>query len=103
MARVLQARDPGAGKSGILTMKYPIEHGFIVNWYVACRRAHELLLTGLGRDDIEKLWSHCFYNELREAPEEHPVLATDNMDAPTANREKAGYFEPSVTDILLLS
>lgn len=38
-------------------MQYPVEHGIITNW-----------------DDIEKIWHHTFYNELRVAPEEHPIL-----------------------------
>lgn len=63
--------DAALVRRGVLSIRYPIEHGIVTNW-----------------DDMEKIWHHTFYNELRVDPDQHPVLLTEAPLNPKANRER---------------
>ena len=63
--------DEAQQKRGVLRIEQPIEHGVVKNW-----------------DDMEKVWHHTLYSELRVSPEEHPVLMTEAPLNPKQNRER---------------
>lgn len=70
--------EEAQAKKGVLKLHYPIEHGIVNNW-----------------DDMTKIWHHCFYNELRVTPSEHPCLLTEGTTLfysaprnPKQNRER---------------
>lgn len=64
--------DEAMQKRGILSIQYPIDHGIVSSW-----------------EDMEKVWHHTFYNELRVAPEECAgVLLTEAPRNPKENRER---------------
>ncbi|KAG5484055.1 hypothetical protein LSCM1_05909 [Leishmania martiniquensis] len=58
-------------KQGIFDVHHPIRDGFINDW-----------------GDVEKLWSHLFFNELRVSPETHCFLLTQPVNTPAAQRER---------------
>ena len=64
--------DEAQQKRGVLNLKYPISNGIVNDW-----------------EDMEKVWHHTFYNELRVTPSEvQGVLVTEAPRNPKANREK---------------
>ena len=63
--------DEAQVRRGVLTLRYPIEHGIVTNW-----------------EDMEKIWHYAFYNDLRVNPEEHAVMLTEAPLNPKANRER---------------
>ncbi len=56
-------------KRGLLKLTCPIENGVVTSW-----------------EDMEKIWHHTFYDELRVAPEEHFMLMTEAPLNPKSNR-----------------
>jgi actin-related protein len=64
--------DEAMQKRGILNLNYPIAAGIVESW-----------------EDMEKVWHHTFYNELRVQPDECTgVLLTEAPRNPKNNREK---------------
>jgi actin beta/gamma 1 len=58
-------------KRGILNLYYPIQHGTVTNW-----------------EDLERIYHYEFYDDLRIAPEEHPILLTESSPKPKFYRQK---------------
>ena len=64
--------DEAQQKRGVLNLKYPIANGIVNDW-----------------DDMQKVWHHTFFNELRIQPSEiQGVLITEAPRNPKENREK---------------
>ncbi|EFA86049.1 hypothetical protein PPL_01284 [Heterostelium album PN500] len=80
--------DEAQSNRDILNLTYPIEHGIITNW-----------------DDMEKIWSHIFYNALKTKPEEHSVFLTQIVNSPESiNARMSGYmFETLSVPALYIS
>ncbi|XP_012520243.1 PREDICTED: actin-1-like [Propithecus coquereli] len=54
-----------------LNLQYPISRATVTNW-----------------DNMEKIWHHSFYQVLRVAPEQHPVMVTEPPLNAASNKGK---------------
>jgi centractin len=74
---------------GLLSIKYPMEHGIVTDW-----------------NDMERIWTHIYSkDELSTFSEEHPVLLTEAPLNPRKNREKSAeiFFETFNVPALFVS
>ncbi|CAC5421992.1 alpha-centractin [Mytilus californianus] len=74
---------------GLLTIKYPMEHGIVQDW-----------------NDMERIWQYIYSkDQLQTFSEEHPVLLTEAPLNPRRNREKAAeiFFETFNVPALFIS
>ncbi|GAB1598577.1 alpha-centractin [Argonauta hians] len=74
---------------GLLTIKYPMEHGIIRDW-----------------NDMERIWQYIYSkDQLQTFAGEHPVLLTEAPLNPSRNREKAAeiFFETFNVPALYIS
>lgn len=60
---------------GLLKIKYPLEHGIVTDW-----------------NDMERIWSHIYAEELKVQSEDHSVLLTEAPHNPRANRDAAAQL-----------
>lgn len=63
--------DAAQHNRGLLHLRYPLTHGVVTDW-----------------DDMERVWRHCYTQDLRTQPEEHPLLVTEAALNPRANRAR---------------
>ncbi|XP_010164946.2 actin-85C [Antrostomus carolinensis] len=63
--------EEAQSKRGILSFTYPMENGIVTSW-----------------DDMEKIWSYLYEQELKMKPSERPALLTETPLNPLSHREK---------------
>ncbi|KAG7298508.1 Alpha-centractin [Plutella xylostella] len=74
---------------GLLSIKYPMEHGIVTDW-----------------NDMERVWNYIYSkDQLSTFSEEHPVLLTEAPLNPRRNREKSAevFFETFNVPALFVS
>jgi centractin len=60
---------------GLLKIHYPLEHGIVTDW-----------------DDMERIWTYVYEQELKTLSEDHPVLLTEPPLNPRTNRDTAAQI-----------
>ncbi|KAI9716484.1 MAG: Actin-like protein [Chrysothrix sp. TS-e1954] len=60
---------------GLLKIRYPLEHGIVTDW-----------------EDMERIWTYVYAEELKTLSEEHPVLLTEPPLNPRTNRDTAAQI-----------
>ena len=63
--------EEARSKCDLLNLKKPVERSQITDW-----------------EDIEKVWHHTLFMELRIVPDNHPLLLTEPPNNPKLSREK---------------
>ncbi|XP_030076995.1 actin-85C-like [Microcaecilia unicolor] len=63
--------DEAQAKRGILSIKYPVEHGIVRSW-----------------EDMELIWQNVYDNDLRIRSSDRPILVTEVPLNPLSNRER---------------
>jgi actin-related protein len=74
--------DDAMRMRGVCRLSYPIEHGIVGNW-----------------EDMEKIWHHTFFGELRVDPAERRVMLTEAAMNPRQNREKMAQIMLETFDV----
>ncbi|XP_062948964.1 uncharacterized protein LOC134374848 [Cynocephalus volans] len=64
--------DEAQSRRGKLILQHPVSRAAISSW-----------------DSMEKIWHHSFYQVLRVAPEQHPMMVTEPPLNATSSKEKA--------------
>ncbi|KAL6072930.1 ATP binding [Balamuthia mandrillaris] len=80
--------DEALSKVGFLQLTLPIQRGFVTDW-----------------TDMENIWHHTMWNELRCPPEEQPALLAETILSPTTQREKTAqlFFETHAVPALCIA
>ncbi|PIK33050.1 hypothetical protein BSL78_30134 [Apostichopus japonicus] len=73
--------DEAQSKRGILTLKYPIEHGIVTNW-----------------DDMEKIWHHTFLQRIACSPRGTPCTSDRGSIEPQSQQRKDDTGKKRVTN-----